>query len=139
MKTINNAQRKALCKIVRDSGDKRVKTLKDLRDEEATKAFDAAKDELGITGLDQEAAVLETRLREIVKQKEVLGLIKYGGQVSGGKVGDIVTKTLAKRNKQIADLESTIDKAISRIWTHPTLTDAERTVNDILTALDGTV
>jgi len=130
---LNTSQRQALEKLIQNTFNRKIQQQRDIYNDAVSRVTKEAKDELGITAIDEELNALKRKITELESEKERLGISKYNDTfLSGSKTKDVVEEKTASDKQAIRELESQMDKAITAIWTADDISEIKDLVDGIL-------
>ena len=132
---LNNSQRQALVKLVQKTCERRIAVQKALLHDELARITQEVKEELDVTGIEEQIACHESMIKELEAEKEKLGFTKHnvnGYTLTGSEARKLVDKRVADRRKEIADMEADMDRTMSAIWTATELSEVKPMVDEIL-------
>ena len=132
---LNNSQRSALVKLVQNAYERRISVQKALLHDDLTRITQEVKEELDVTGIDEQIACHESMIKELEAEKEKLGFGKYnsnGDTLTGSEARKLVDRRAADKRQEIAGMESEMDRTMSAIWTATELSEVKPLVDEIL-------
>ena len=132
---LNNSQRSALVKLVQNTCERRIAIQKATLRDDLTRITQEVKEELDVTGIEEQIACHESMIKELEAEKEKLGFTKHnvnGYTLTGSEARKLVDKRVADRRKEIADMEAEMDRTMSAIWTATELSEVKPMVDEIL-------
>ena len=132
---LNNSQRAALVKLVQNTCERRIAIQKALLHDDLTRITQEVKEELDVTSIEEQIACHESMIKELEAEKEKLGFGKYGNNgdtLTGSEARRLVDRRVADKRREIADMESEMDRTMSAIWTATELSEVKPLVDEIL-------
>jgi len=133
---LNSSQRAALVKLVKNAYQRRIEVQKASLHDELARITQEVKEELGVTGIEEQIARHELMVAELEMEKQKLGFSKYssnGDILAGSEARKLVDKRIAGKNQEVTDMELEMDRTMSAIWTATELSEAKEMVDKVLT------
>ncbi len=132
---LNNSQRQALVKLVQNTCERRISVQKALLHDDLTLITQEVKEELGVIDIEEQIACHESMIKELEAEKEKLGFTKHnvdGYTLTGSEARKLVDRRVADKRKEVANMESEMDRIMSAIWTATELSEVKPLVDEIL-------
>jgi len=132
---LNNNQRSALVKLVQNTCERRISVQKALLHDDLTRITQEVKEELGVTDIDEQIRCHESMIKELEAEKEKLGFTKQnvnGYTLTASEARKLVDLRVAGKRKEIASMESEMDRTMSAIWTATELSEVKPLVDEVL-------
>ena len=132
---LNNTQRQALVKLVQNTCERRIAVKKATLHEDIARITQEVKEELDVTGIEEQIRCNESMIKELEAEKEKLGFTKHnvnGYNLTGSEARKLVDKRVADRRKVVAEMEAEMDRTMSVIWTATELSEVKSMVDEIL-------
>ncbi len=132
---LNNSQRAALVKLVQNACERRIAAQKALLHDDLARITQEVKEELDVTGIEDQIACHQSMIKELEAEKEKLGFTKHnvnGYTLAGSEARKLVDRRVADKRKEVAHMEAEMDRTMSAIWTATELSEVKPLVDEIL-------
>ena len=131
---LNNSQRSALVKLVQNTYERRIAVQKALLHDDLVRITQEVKEELDVTGIEEQIACHESMIKELEAEKEKLGFGKYGNgnAIPGSEAKRLIDKRAADEKQKVTHMEAEMDRTMSAIWTATELSEVKPLVDEIL-------
>ena len=132
---LNNSQRKALVKLVKNAYQRKIERQKKLHQDAVAQVTKEVKAELGVAKIDEELKCLEDRRKELEARKECLGFSKYNDNpIPGSEAKRQIDQGAKAEKDRISELVKEMDKAICAIWMSDEWHEIRMIVDEIMDA-----
>jgi hypothetical protein len=130
---LNTEQRKALVQIINDSYKRRIDLQRDIYNDAVARITKEAKDEIGITAIDDQLKECRQKINELECEKERLGISKYNDQfLSGSRTRALVDERLVDEKQKVSNIEREMDRIITAVWTAKELSEIKSLIDEVL-------